>query len=65
MRRMKKWLPLAAAAIVGLTALAGATSYVCELTGKESDKYCCEPKDGKLLCKNTGKLLDACCCKTK
>jgi len=65
MRRMKKWLPLVAAATVGVTALAGSTKFVCGLTGKESDKCCCEQRDGKLVCKNTGKILDACCCQRK
>jgi hypothetical protein len=65
MKDMKKWWPLAAAATIGLTALAGSTKFVCGLTGQRSEECCCEQKDGKLGCKNTGKTLDTCCCTKK
>lgn len=64
MKRLKKLLPILAAAAVGSVALA-APKFVCGLTGQESDQCCCEQRNGSLVCKNTGQTLDACCCKTK
>lgn len=34
----------------------------CTLTGKVSDKCCCEQRDGKTYCSQTGKAIEKCCC---
>jgi len=63
MKRLTKWLPLLAALTVATIASAASPKMVCNLTGKEVKKCCCETqKDGKFLCKLTGKTLDKCCC---
>ena len=63
---LKTIIALLGSALIGATAVAAPTKFVCKVTGKESTTCCCEQqKDGKLLCKYTGKTLDKCCCTTK
>lgn len=60
MKRMKKWLSLAAVAALALPLWAAKDKVAA--SAKEQAACCCKQIEGKLVCQETGQVLEQCCC---